>query len=235
MTEANQQPKSDEVSTAERLVTTGRSVLDAIAHQVRGDHETEEGVGSRVDLAEAERTIDDWPAAQRTVGRQILALYGAPNEATATKLSWFRNGAWKRTELSRDSVAHNWPAPHSDFLTQTIDYRVPPDSFDDIARFDGSVLLDRTRGEVSARCDSEAANVVSLNMVHEIVAGKRSVEEARRTLEQTKAAYTMGREAPYAERLLFAVPLRGTEDLDKTTMARAVVEQAVEKLKDTLR
>jgi hypothetical protein len=38
--------------------------------------------------------------------------------------------------------------------------------------FDGSILVDRTRGEVAARCDSEAANVLGLNMVQELVMGK---------------------------------------------------------------
>jgi hypothetical protein len=62
--------------------------------------------------------------------------------------------------------------------------------------FDGSILVDRTRGEVAARCDSEAANVLGMNMVHELVTGKRSVEEARHTSEQSTVAYNLGREAP---------------------------------------
>ena len=82
----------------------------------------------------------------------MLAKYGPPAEATPTKLFWYGNGPWKRTVLTSDIVAHNWPTVHTDFLTQVIDYRVPPESFDDIAEFDGSILLDRTRGEVAARC-----------------------------------------------------------------------------------
>jgi hypothetical protein len=40
---------------------------------------------------------------------------------------------------------HHWPAPHTDFLTQYIDYRVPPELTHLIAMFDGSILVDRTR------------------------------------------------------------------------------------------
>jgi hypothetical protein len=72
---------------------------------------------------------------------------------------------------------------------------------------------------VAARCDSEAANVLGLNMVHELVTGKRTVEGARHTSEQSTVAYNVGREAPYAERLLFAVPEGGTEDLDHSHLA----------------
>lgn len=45
-----------------------------------------------------------------------------------------------------------------------------------------SIVVDRTRAEVSARCDSEAANVLGLHMVHEIATGKRVVAGARHTV-----------------------------------------------------
>ncbi|MGQ0816109.1 MAG: hypothetical protein ACT4O1_16890 [Gemmatimonadota bacterium] len=185
-------------------------------------------------LAEVERIIDEWPGAQKNVARQMIAKYGAPNEATATKLFWYGNEPWKRTEITSDVVVHNWPTPHSDFLTQVIDYRVPPEMFDDIANFDGSILLDRTKGEVAARCDSEAANVLGLNMVHEIVTGKRTVEDARETSVQNTVAYNLGRAAPYAERLLFNVPHGGTEDLDQSMISGAILKQTAGKIKDAI-
>lgn len=76
----------------------------------------------------------------------MLDIYGAPNEATQTKLFWYRNGPWKRTVLSSDSVVHNWPTLHTDCLTQYLDYRVPPELIGKIAQFDGSIIVDRTRG-----------------------------------------------------------------------------------------
>src|SRR5207237_5770346 len=115
-----------------------------------------------------------------------------------TKLFWYNNGPWKRTELSRDAVVHNWPTVHSDFLTQVIDYRVPPEMFHMIAMFDGSILCDRTRGEVMARCDTESANVLGMNMVHEIVKGKRTVEDARKTSGESNVTVDLCRSDGYA-------------------------------------
>jgi hypothetical protein len=103
-----------------------------------------------------------------------------------------------------------------------------------IAQFDGSILVDRTRGEVSARCDSEAANVLGLNMVHELVTGKRDVAGARRTSEQNTVAYNLGRDAPYAQRLLFEPPDGGTEDLDQSAISGAIAQQLAGKAADTL-
>jgi|GEM_PF-887424 len=234
MTVKNEQPQPKDLSTGERLAMTGRAVVQGFVHKLKGEHETEDGGRYTVDAGEVEGIIDAWPAAQKNVARQMLAKYGMPNEATPTKLFWYRNGPWKRTVLTSEVVVHNWPTIHSDFLTQVIDYRVPPDKFNAIAEFDGSILLDRTKGEVSARCDSEAANVLGINMVHEIVTGKRTVEEARRISTENTVAYNLGRAAPYAERLLFEVPSGGTADLDHSMIAGPILHQAGGKIKDAV-
>jgi hypothetical protein len=228
------QPQPKDLSTAERLRMTLGAVAQGIRYSLKGEHETEGKAALQVDPADVEQIIAAWPEAHRNVARQMLAKYGPPNEATPTRLFWSRNGPWKRTELTSDAVVHHWPAPHTDFLTQYLDYRVPPEMTHLIAMFDGSILVDRTRGEVAARCDSEAANVLGLNMVHELVTGRRTVEEARHTSEQNTVAYNLGREAPYVERLLFEVPQGGTEDLDESHLAGAVLQQTAGKLKDAV-
>ena len=53
------------------------------------------------------------------------------------------------------------------------------DKFTPLAEFDGSVVVERTAGEVSARCHDEQANFLVLNLMHEIVTGTKSVQEAR--------------------------------------------------------
>jgi hypothetical protein len=60
-----------------------------------------------------------------------------------------------------------------------IDDRVPPKLAQLILRFDSGILVDRTWGEVAGWCAAKAANVLGLNMVHELVTGKPSVKEAR--------------------------------------------------------
>jgi hypothetical protein len=232
--ETTQKSQPTELSTGERLATTGRAVAQGVLHALTGEHETTRGADLRVDPGQAERIIAVWPTPQQKVAEQMLTKYGRPSEATPTRLTWWHNAPWKRTEITSDVVEHHWPTPHSDFLTQTVDYRVPPHLFSAIAEFDGSILVDRTRGEVSARCDSEAANVLGLNMVHEIVTGKRDAAGARHTSEQNTVAYNLGREAPYAERLLFEVPHGGTEDVDHSHIAGAIGRQTAGKVKDAL-
>lgn len=232
MTNPPEQPQPQDLTTGERMRTHLGAVAEGFRRKAEGEHETEDAFGQGVERAEVDGIIDSWPEVPKNVARQMLDKYGPPNEATPTKLFWYRNHPWKRTELTRDMVEHNFPMPHVDFLTQVIDYRVPPEKIDEIVKFDGSVVVDRTRGEVAARCDSEAANVLAMNIMHEIATGKRTVDDARQTTVQNTIAYTLGRNAPYAERLLFDVPEGGTEDLDESMAAGGMVEQTAGKVKD---
>jgi hypothetical protein len=47
-------------------------------------------------------------------------------------------------------------------------------------------------------------------------------------------AYNLGRDAPYAERLLFEVPQGGTEDLEESKLSGAVLQQLAGRLKDAV-
>jgi hypothetical protein len=197
MTGSQDQPQPTDLSTGERLKTTLGAVAQGIRYTLKGQHQTEGKAELTVELADVEQIIAGWPQAQQNVARQMLAKYGPPpTRPSPPGCSGTPTHPWKRTELTSDAVVHHWPAPHTDFLTQYPNYRVPPELTHLVAMFDGSILVDRTRGEVAARCDSEAANVLGMNMVHELVTGKRSVEEARHTSEQSTVAYNLGREAP---------------------------------------
>jgi hypothetical protein len=62
------------------------------------------------------------------------------------------------------------------------------------------------RGRGAARCDLEGANVLALNLAHEIATGKRGVQDARTAYGEQITAMKAGRPAPYTERLVFTPP-----------------------------
>ena len=78
--------------------------------------------------------------------------------------------------------------------------------------------MERTRGELAARCDKEELNDLALNLAHDLVTGKITVEEARRTYTQTAAGFLLGKSDPYTEGLQFQVPRGDTADLDEPTI-----------------
>lgn len=223
-----------DLPTSERMATLGKAAGNATWQKATGKHETEYGARYIVSLSEAEAIVADWPEAPQNGARQMLQQYGPPNEATPTKLFWYRKGPWKRILVTSDVLTHDFPAPHSDYLTQWIDYEIPVEKFAELGRYDGSCLVDRTAGEAGARCDSEAANMITLNLMDEIVRGVRTVDEARKVYAENVAAYTMGRSAPYAERLLFPLARGGTEDPDSGMGVAPMARQAVGKLKDMI-
>jgi hypothetical protein len=162
-----------------------------------------------------ESTTNSWPEKSRSAAQEIVKKYGPPDEFTASKLMWKKRGQWKRISVSRDEIQHDWPAPHTDMVQQFIDMRVPPDMFDDLAKFDGSVIAERTKGEVSARCGGEAANFLALNLVNDIVTGKRSFRDARNYYAKAMKQKEQGVADPYLEKLVFEVASSGTADPDK--------------------
>lgn len=173
------------------------------------------------------KLIEDWPKTAKFAAKTTLEKYGPPNEATPTRLIWFNNGPWKRTIVNKDEVDHDFPMPHKDVMEQYVDYKVPPDKADELVRYDGSVYFDRTKGEMSARCDMEAANFVALNLAHDVATGKRSVEEAREFYPKAVMAHMQKQSSPYAEKLQFE-PQRNTADRDKTTVPQELVKKAEE-------
>lgn len=218
-------------SPAERLKTAAAGMISNIKTQTVGKA-GEQPTPSYADMDTVNAITKDWPAMSKKSAEQMTQKYGPPNEAIPSRLIWYNNGLWKRTIVYRDEIPHNFPQPHSDTLEQFIDYQVPVEKFTELAKFDGSVIVERTKGEVSARCDMEAANILALNLMHEIVIGKLTAEQAREKYSEETAAFVMNRPAPYADKFQFEVPKGNTMDTDHVTIANNMVNQTKEKFKD---
>ena len=97
------------------------------------------------------------------------------------KVAQINIAAPKIISISKKESKHSFPVEHTDMMMQSIFHKVPTDQYDDLAKFDGSVTVDRTQGLISARCDMEANNMLALNLVHDIITGKKTVAKARKT------------------------------------------------------
>ncbi|CAN5715090.1 hypothetical protein BH23CHL3_BH23CHL3_05810 [soil metagenome] len=175
-------------------------------------------MASPVAMEMVDEIVSAWPDVPREVAQTVMEKYGPPQEATPSRLIWFDNSPWKRTILYRDSVQHDFPMPHPDLLEQFIDYQAPLDTYDDLAMYDGSVIVERTKGEISARCDKEAMNFLAINLANDIATGERNVEEARQFYAETAMAFMEGESDPYVEGFVFEVPEGGTTDPDEPAM-----------------
>ena len=170
--------------------------------------------------------IRSWPEASREAARLVIDEYGEPDEVTDSQLIWYRRGPWKRVVARKEYVEHNFPAPHTDSVECAIDYHVPPDKFTALAEFDGSVVAERTSGEVFARCHDEQANLLALNLMHDIVTGSRGVREAREYYAKEFADFRRNRPTPYMEKLQFHPAEQSVADPDDRLLSDEELEQA---------
>jgi hypothetical protein len=172
-----------------------------------------------------EKILTDWPENAKNGAYTIIGKYGDPDEATPSLLIWRQNGTWKRTIAYRDETPHKFPAPHPDLLEQVIDYSIPVNLCSDVLAFDGSIIIDRTRGEVAARCDKEAMNILALNLMHDIVTKKLSTDQARKKYSEIAVEYNIFKKpSEYTQTLLFE-PQKDTAEVDTIIMSGMIKEE----------
>jgi hypothetical protein len=172
-----------------------------------------------MNMASVEQMVSGWPEKSRMAAMDMMRKYGPPQEATPSMLMWMNNGPWKWTKVSRETIPHNFPMPHPDLLEQAIDYQVPIDRYDDLARYDGSVMAERTKGQLSARCDKEGANFLAINLAHDVATGRRTVEQARSYYAAAMQRFMSSNQMdPYMQRLQFQTPASNARDPDRAVI-----------------
>jgi hypothetical protein len=169
--------------------------------------------------------IADWPEESKEAAQLVLDKHGEPDEVTPSQLVWYEVGPWKRIVASKVFYDHDFPAPHIDCVESFIDYRVPLEMYTPLAEFDGSVIVERTAGEVSARCHDEEANNLALNLMHDIVTGAKTADEARDYYAKEFLDYRRKKPTPYMEGLKFEAG-QGTGDRDERVLTDHDLEQA---------
>lgn len=217
--------QSEKISTvATTMASRAKTALNSDA--------IEKPTTSKVDLSHIEALTAGWNEMARKAMKQTIDKYGPPNEATPSQLIWFNNGPWKRTIVHRHEIPHDFPQPHTDVIENVINYEVPVDKLTELGHYDSSLYVDRTRGEASARCDMEPANILALNLMHDIVQGRHTAEEARKIYAEVTAAFMMNRPSPYAETLMFTPPTEAPRFTDESKIGPAMLHQTGEKIKE---
>jgi hypothetical protein len=181
--------------------------------------------GDDVDTMQAKTVIEAWPDESKEAAQLVIDKYGEPHELSDSQLIWYGVGPWKRMIATREFYRHDFPAPHIDAVESVLGYEVPPRLASPLAEFDGSVVVERTAGEVSARCHDEEANNLALNLMHDIVTGAKTVDEAREYYAKEFIDYRRKQPTPYMEKLRISSS-DGTGDPDERVLSDEQLEQA---------
>jgi hypothetical protein len=113
-----------DIPTSERMRDIGSAMVSSMGKKMSGQHQAEQtGAARRLGAREVDALIADWPTPPKLAIQQLTKQYGTANEGTPARLIWYNSGPWKRIEVTRDQIDHNFPAPHTDYVTCWIDDR----------------------------------------------------------------------------------------------------------------
>lgn len=181
------------------------------------------------ELKEVSQAVKGWPDESKQAADFMVKKYGKPDGITPTMLVWNDIKPFKKSIVYKEAVVHKFPVEHKDVLEHFIDYPAPEaDKVAEVWKFDGSVILERTKGEMSARCDKEAANILALNLADQVIKGEKTVEEAR--LEYGKQILSMKEGTPQklTQKLVFTPAGQEAGDADVSIMEKVKTIQAQE-------
>ncbi len=171
-----------------------------------GDRRSEKKGAQAKPAAKAQTAADvlrSWPPGPQLAGQEMMVKYGPPAEVTSERMIWRDAGPFKRIMLTKEELPHDFPLPHMDYLEHTISFKVPNDKADDVHAFDASMTIYGVAGELSARCDLESNNVLTLNLAKDVIDGKKSVAEARKEFGDLVMQRTLGKNPPYTAAMQF--------------------------------
>lgn len=183
------------------------------------------GTNLVVNAQEKKANVEHWPETAKKAAKAMTEKYGEPHQQTESMLIWKDTEPFTHTVVYKEEIQHNFPMPHKDVLEQVINYDVPVEKFSDLATFDGSVIVERTKGTMAARCDKEAANLLALNLAHDIIQGTRTVDEAREMYAGVIMQMLQGKEHGYLQKLTFGLPQEDITNPDETIMDMSEVKR----------
>ena len=175
------------------LMAASLLIVTACSHPETSEKKiTSSGYTTTVSNESVASITKDWPIASQAATKRTIEKYGLPSIVSANQLIWYNTAPFKRTVVFKDEIKHSFPVEHSDVIQQVVDYRVPRDKLDELSQLDGSLLVDRTKGELSARNDKEEMNFLSLNLADKVVRGDMTVANARKEYEKSAIAFSTG-------------------------------------------
>lgn len=117
-------------------------------------------------------------------GEHMLKVFGEPESIGTGMLYWKKLDGMQDVTLIDESVPHDFPTTHRDYVYSSWKLKVPEHLYSVFAHVTGSIIIDGLRELVTARCGGLLANAITLQFVKDVVNG-----DAPTTAEQAKKEY----------------------------------------------
>jgi hypothetical protein len=150
-----------------------------------------------------EKHVSTWPEESKTAVNAMLDKSGLPEGYTTGMVVWKNTAPFKRTIVYKEETLNLFPERHSDVIEQAIDFNVPKEKVLALWEFDGSIIIDKVRGELLARNQSEEMNTLALNLAVEVAGGKLTSEQARKEFSNIWENFKRGNSSQHITNLNF--------------------------------
>lgn len=144
-----------------------------------------------------------WPDSSITAAKEMISKYGDPSETTSDSLIWRNIAPFKRIIVHKEVYNHRFPLLHQNALEHVVNYKAQAEKIDDVWRYNGSIVLDRTKGEMSSFAENEAMNILALNLAHDVLSSRMSSDAARVTYGKETIDFLNGKKTANTSVLKF--------------------------------
>jgi hypothetical protein len=149
----------------------------------------------------AQGVVSRWAKPSASLGRQMIAEYGVPDDVTPERLTWNDKGHWKRTVVWNQKPVYRSLSDLA-VMEQTVDYRLLPAQIADLLAFSDLLTIDARRGELSSRSDRESTNFLNINLADEVARGLKTPQQAAVDARTILELASAGKSSPYTTTLL---------------------------------
>lgn len=104
-------------------------------------------------------------------GQKMLDVLGEPESVGTGMLYWKKFDGMLEPTLIDESIPHNFPKAHKDFVYSGMEIDVPEHLYSLFAHVTGSILIDGLKKRVTARCGALVANAITLQFVQDVIDG----------------------------------------------------------------
>lgn len=163
----------------------------------------------------AEALTSNWPQSSVIAAKEMVTKHGEPSEVTQDSLIWKNVQPFKRIIVHKEVYSSRFPLLHQNAVEHVVDYKAPMKKIDEVWNYNGSVVLDRVRGEMAAGGENESMNILSLNLANEVLQGKRTPDGARIQHGKEALNYLNGNKTAYTSTLAFGSQIN-TSDTGET-------------------
>ncbi|HMT19393.1 MAG TPA: hypothetical protein PKD20_00345 [Candidatus Saccharibacteria bacterium] len=131
-------------------------------------------------MLDAESVLGVWPLETREPARELVNMFGEPDEVTIHTLTWNGVEPWKYIKINRAFTEHNFPYSHVDCVEVALFHYISADDLTRLVEFHGGISYVKTLSELRVYCKNLPFISEIFAIMHDLLTKKATVQEARK-------------------------------------------------------